>query len=282
MNENFFEINLSGWSLRIRAGNADYRHRYLWDGGRHSHGEYELHVVLSGKAQLEVGKEQHQLTAGMAMMIAPGLFHMAKTEPGEIERFAMQIIVPKGVLSESLQKEVPGCRVLPASKHLCQLCSEYYYETAAMNPYQREQQQVLLTQLLISVFRELGVGQSAQKKESTTSPLEREMRVDGFFGQDFSAEAKQEDLAKKLHLSQRQMARFLQKYYGMSFREMLIRARMDHAAWLLRTTDQPIPKIAASVGYKSESAFYKVFFNQYKQTPRQYRQENNGEQGEQI
>ena len=29
MNDNFFEINLSGWSLRIRAGNADYKHRNL-------------------------------------------------------------------------------------------------------------------------------------------------------------------------------------------------------------------------------------------------------------
>lgn len=107
MNENFFELNLAGWQLRVRAGDADYKHRYIWDGGRHSHGEYELHVVLSGKAQLEVGKEQHLLTAGMAMVIAPGLFHMAKTEPGKIERFSMQTIVPKGVLSESLQREAP-------------------------------------------------------------------------------------------------------------------------------------------------------------------------------
>ncbi|MBQ7341322.1 MAG: helix-turn-helix domain-containing protein [Oscillospiraceae bacterium] len=274
MNENFFEINLSDWSLRIRAGDADYRHRYLWAGGRHSHGEYELHVVLSGKALLEVGKEQHLLTAGMAMVIAPGQYHAAKTEPGQIERFSMQILVPKGPLSERMQTEVSVCRVFPASEYLCRLCSEYYYETAAMNAYRREQQQSLLTLLLIGVFRELGVEQTDQKKESAISLLQRKIRIDTFFEKSLSTNVKLEELAARLHISPRQLSRFLTKHYGMSYRELLIRARMDQAAWLLRTTDQTIPRVAEQVGYKSESAFYKAFFKQNGVTPQQYRQNN--------
>lgn len=273
MEGKYFEINLSGWQLRLRAGDAHHMHRYIWAGGRHSHGEYELHIVLSGKAQLEVGKEHYQLHAGDAMVIAPGVYHTAKTEQGQIERFSMQILVPDGPLAEKMEREVQGCRVFSATKSLCQLCSDYYYETSAVNPYRLERQNALLTLLLIGIFRELGAGQTVQNEEAATSPLQRKILIDTFFGVNFSTDAKLEDLAEELHISPRQLSRFLLKHYGMNYRELLIRARMDQAAWLLRTTDQTVPHIAGQVGYRSDSAFYKVFFKEFGITPLQYRRE---------
>lgn len=278
MDCSFFEINLEGQKLHIRVGNAHYKHRYVWDGDRrHCHSEYELHIVLSGKAQVHAGKEIHQLAVGSAMLIAPGVYHNAITEKGDIERLSMQILVPDGLLSKNLQSEVQTCRVFSVSKHLRDLCTDYYYETSAANPYRRELQSALLTQLLIGVFREVGTKQLNAKNEATISVLERMAIIDGFFGNQFFGDAKLEDLAARLYLSPRQVSRFLLKHYGMNYRELQIRARMDHAAWALRTTEQTIPYIAQQAGYRSESAFYKVFFKQYGITPQQYRRENKGE-----
>ena len=97
--------------------------------------------------------------------------------------------------------------------------------------------------------------------------------IDDFFENNFAEPAGEELLAKELNLSRRQLDRVLRKYYGMGYRQKLIRARMDHAAWLLRTTDWHISRIAAFVGYTSDSAFFQVFRSHFGITPSRYRKQ---------
>lgn len=80
-------------------------------------------------------------------------------------------------------------------------------------------------------------------------------------------------LAAQLHLSRSQVGRVLKKLYGMTFREKLIRARMDQAAWLLRHTDRTVGEIAGEVGDLSESRFYQMFRSRFGMTPESYRSE---------
>jgi transcriptional regulator GlxA family with amidase domain len=49
---------------------------------------------------------------------------------------------------------------------------------------------------------------------------------------------------------------------------------MDHAGWLLRTTDKSIGEICSIVGYNSETTFFKNFRNHYDMTPLQYRKQH--------
>ena len=275
MESNFFEIELAGQRVRVRGGTAHPLHRYIWNSPtRHCHKEYELHILRAGTAMVEVGKQTYQMDAGQGMLIAPGKYHRASSERKAVERFSLQVAVSDGSLAELLQREVPECVVFQVPQHLIDLCGEYYYETAAVNPYRREVQHALLTYLLVSLLRMMGDQPVPEEPVTAMSVLARREIIDDFFGDRFAEAAGQEALAQKLHLSQRQLARVLEKDYGMNYREKLIHARMEQAAWLLRTTKQPIPQIAAFVGYKSESAFYKVFYSEYQQTPRQYRLEN--------
>jgi transcriptional regulator GlxA family with amidase domain len=59
----------------------------------------------------------------------------------------------------------------------------------------------------------------------------------------------------------------------MNFSEKKHRARMDRAAWLLRTTDYSISKICEEVGYISENSFFKAFKKLYSTTPAKYRKD---------
>jgi len=45
----------------------------------------------------------------------------------------------------------------------------------------------------------------------------------------------------------------------MTFQEKMTHAKMDRAAWLLRTSNKKIIEVAESVGYSSEAAFYQAF-----------------------
>jgi transcriptional regulator GlxA family with amidase domain len=49
---------------------------------------------------------------------------------------------------------------------------------------------------------------------------------------------------------------------------------MDHAGWLLRTTNKSIGEICSIVGYNSETTFFKNFRNHYDMTPLQYRKQH--------
>ena len=81
----------------------------------------------------------------------------------------------------------------------------------------------------------------------------------------------EQDLARLLHMSRRQLNRILQQHYGMSFREKCMRARMDYSAWILRTTHHRIEDIAAMVNYSTESSFYSSFKKYFGMTPKKYR-----------
>lgn len=270
----FFDINLAGQRLRIRAGNAHPEHRYIWRAERHCHGEYELHIILSGHARVEIGTKVQNLHPGQALIIAPGKYHMVASNDGELERFSLLITVPKGELAENLAAAVEQFRVFDVPGKLQKQCEEYYYETEAVNIYRRELQHALLNQILIGLLRQIGIQQEQVKSGVVANDLERRSIIDDFFGDSLRKGAGQEELAARLHLSTRQLARVLQKDYGMSYREMLARSCMDRAAWLLRTTELPIPRVAEQVGYRSESAFYKVFFKEFGMTPLHYRRQN--------
>ena len=58
----------------------------------------------------------------------------------------------------------------------------------------------------------------------------------------------------------------------MTFREKSMRARMDYAAWLLRTTDKCAGEIARLVNYSSEPSFFSAFKRYFGVTPLRYRQ----------
>ena len=80
------------------------------------------------------------------------------------------------------------------------------------------------------------------------------------------------ELAVQMGMSPRQLVRVLQEQLGMTFRQKLLRARMDRAAWLLRTKDMPLEVIIGEVGYASASAFYQVFRKAFSMTPMKYRE----------
>ena len=55
------------------------------------------------------------------------------------------------------------------------------------------------------------------------------------------------------------------------FSEKLLEIKLEKAKWLLVTTNLTVQNIVEMIGFKEKSYFYRVFKNQYKMTPLQYR-----------
>ncbi len=78
-------------------------------------------------------------------------------------------------------------------------------------------------------------------------------------------------LVRKAGRSREHVARAMRTHLGLSPTDYVNAARMDHAAYLLRETDQPILGIAESCGIEAISHFYRLFQAHHGLTPRRYR-----------
>lgn len=80
-----------------------------------------------------------------------------------------------------------------------------------------------------------------------------------------------EELAKKVSLSPYYFLRLFKKETGYTPHEYIIRSRIDKAKYLLKSTQEPLKKIAADCGFGDTSRFSHVFKDITKMTPQRYR-----------
>lgn len=272
MSDSTFAVNLGKERLQLRMEPARYTQRHCWRTLRHCHGEYELHILLTGSGRVAVRDRLVSLLPGQCLLLPPGEYHNPDTVDGDFLRFSLSFSAETVPLQQNLQQLLPESKILSLPKNLLQICMDIFQECAAGNPFKTELKQAMLTQLMICLLRLLGLKEFQGAQLDTLSENQRISRIDDYFEKHFSESAGEEALAKNLHLSRRQLDRVLRKNYGMGYRQKLILARMDHAAWLLRTTVLQISQIAGQVGYTSDSAFFQVFRQHFGMTPSQYRQ----------
>lgn len=80
-----------------------------------------------------------------------------------------------------------------------------------------------------------------------------------------------ETLARRANLSPYHFARTFKRHVGISPHDFLIDARINLAAFYLKSSDEPIKSIAFACGFSSESTFCTTFKNRLGTTPSRYR-----------
>ncbi|NMO96375.1 AraC family transcriptional regulator [Paenibacillus lemnae] len=88
----------------------------------------------------------------------------------------------------------------------------------------------------------------------------------------FREEFKAQELGERINFHPVYIARCMQKEFGFSPVEYLIRYRIEQAKLLLMQTDQPISRIAEEVGFNHAAYFTSCFARQEGMSPRKYRQ----------
>ena len=266
-----FELNFGSARIHMRKEEDPNETKHQWDSISHNHAGFELHVLLAGSAHVDVEGRRVFLPRHHIMVIAPGKYHCPTPLEGEFERFSFSFTVTDGSLLRTLLETVEDCRVFPATEEILGVCRDVFYEFSAQNPFARIMLSSHLAKLLVCVFRLLQIDGQPDDREGGCRDVRLTHQIDCYFEEHLAGGAYVEDLAAYVHLSKSQLNRMLKEYYGMTFREKLLRTRMDRAAWLLKYTEKPIDEVAEAVGYRSESAFYQVFRKQFSVTPEKYR-----------
>ncbi len=270
-----FEVSINGGMVCIHSDIKEMsRLRHCCVSRRHSNPEYEVTMILKGTCQADVGDRHYTLCAGQAIIIPPGIYHILRAEPGEFDRYSFRFSPRRGQLLLQLKQQLPEPRQFVIAGHMEALCSMIFEIYAAKPQCWNDIFSSLVTALLLYVLSQLCLGNGQHSANTQKLVVDRMLTVDRYIEKNLAQRPTIEELARVLELSPRQTVRVLQENYGMTFRQKLLHARMDRAAWLLRTTQKPLNVVIGEVGYSSVSAFYQVFRERYGMTPYQYREQS--------
>ena len=271
MKKTSLTVCLSNETVQVLLDGLSIADRFKWRSFRHCNAEFELHIVLSGSCTLDVEGHVHPLSAGNAIMIAPNCFHSAHQVTGTFERLSLGLVVKPGSYIAQLLHGLSKVSSFRLAEQQMDLCRLLIQEANAGDLFHSELCYAYLTALLITVFRIYTPEFTAAGNLWEEGEFRPRIVVDKFFSSWPVPVGSEEELARLLHVSRRQVVRFLKQNYGMSFREKYVRSRMDYAAWLLRSTDCPLDEIARQVNYSSESVLLSAFKKHFGTTPTEYR-----------
>jgi len=81
------------------------------------------------------------------------------------------------------------------------------------------------------------------------------------------------EIAKRVHLSPSRLSHLFTQREGASFRECLLKLRIERAKELLSGTPLPVAEVAARVGYEDPNFFSRIFSKKTGHAPRAYRRQ---------
>lgn len=262
----------------------------------HNHLNHELYFVESGKCTTICNNMKFSCNPGDVIMIPIGTNHNVQSlsEGATLYslRFSCQCISNAKVVSPLYHSLITHLEK-PKQFHSQQLLSiiqQLRWEFSSLLPFATEKIQGLLQALYAELLRQIlnhnanavvsGSSSSVYPAISTTDlpgyqdsvPEEYYIDIlDEFFTLLPLESPTLTELANRLHLSVSQTKRLVKTKYGVSFKQKLALARIEHSKYLMTTTQLPLEKIAEHVGYNSYNAFFEAFLAQTGYPPSQYR-----------
>lgn len=249
----------------------------------HAHSYFELMISLEGKLPLKLS-DSTLLCAeeGELCLIPPMVYHSTCSD--DVKKLALRFYceqIPE-VQGDSSMLDVwnaillhhQTATVLKNACTLCDLLQELRREIASPRLASGTYIRALLTQFYIDLLRMLSSPIEGPSTPTGRQPDEQELRrlkIEEYIFAHCHESIVAEDLARYMNLSRRQVSRILDQIYGMSFRQILIDARLHRAAQLLLTTNHSIERIAETVGYTSTSGFYTAFYQKFNTSAGKYR-----------
>lgn len=229
---------------------------------------YVLLIIRSG-GEFIIDGHIFTVSPGQALLLAPGTGYSYQNPHGEYMddwlHFMPSEEQPFLLKCPFLNVPFPVGNTETFTFFIRQLLWEATYTTA---PYAAQNIEALFTVLL----NHLLVAYEERDRLSLTKPYQKqlqELRLD--LQNDASATPSLEACAAKLGISKSYFQHLYTELFGVSFQQDIIQFRIDHARYLLATTDLTLEQVADICGYNNEVHFYRQFKQLTGITPAKYR-----------
>lgn len=238
----------------------------------HLHKYLECIYVTQGQFRLEIGGVWTDLKPHDMAVIFPDVIHQFQVEEREPSQAVYVLGVPDlmGPFGDVLRKYELRSPVIPGEK----LHPDILHGLNALldskgSPYCFELRQAYVQVLLA---RALPVCQLAEKGRA--EPLNLTRQIVSYISEHFMEPVSLTGMARHLGVSPYVLSRTFSGVLHMNFNQYLNEIRLDHAAHLLRTASGSITDIFLDSGFRSQATFNRVFQEKFRQSPREYRRQN--------
>lgn len=248
----------------------------------HCHPCFEFHYIEAGKATFLCAKKPITISENQILIIPPRTYHK-------------EISSDDGNIKMTVSVDISPCFDTAADSHFYSVFhkSEAFCFTAnssikkeilkikklaADNDKSHTVQEKLRAHthlLMVELYDELSNTSPRRENLFKDTELSREYEIDTYLAINFMSNSSKDDLAKKLHVSTRQLQRIMKKIYGKGFREKLLELRLEIALGFLTSTDKSITDISEEMGYVNVESFSIFIKRLTGKTPRQIRNEKN-------
>lgn len=251
----------------------------------HWHPEWEITVILQGRAQYNVDGNEYIVPAGNSIYIAPEAVHFcSSTEPGTL---GYNLCINPSLLTDlyyminteryllPLQTRQPEAFVIaPSSKSGYQIY-EIMRRLYSATDHTAQGSELLLLGSLLEIWHLLLVllppSQAASTFAEQNTKEQRMKRMLSFIHENYARPLSVADIANAAAVSSSECFRCFSEYSYGSPAEYINRYRLSQAARKLAKTNLSITDICYDVGFNSTSYFAKEFKKHYQRTPKEYR-----------
>lgn len=211
----------------------------------HDHSYAEIHLVVDGCAAFEVEGTEYRLQEGDALIIPKHVYHACMWAAPTVRHAAFGV---------DFEPEAMQVR---------------HFEPATLAALFREIEHAVQTDDHTGVAAYLSlICFSLEKGARVESRAisDYSFLIRDFFSNYYAEDVHLCDLARALHLSERQAERLVLEHTGHSFRSEMIATRMVTAERLLATESLTLQQIAEYVGYRSYAGFWKAWKAYHKES----------------
>lgn len=246
----------------------------------HHHTSHELILVTAGRVRFHVADREYEASAGDLLVISNLEPHDVEVLEWPYHRFFVSIA--PATLQDALRE--PELETLfrhrpDAFRHLIRLSApEQNQAEATLSAMAREQAdrrpfwegslEMALRGFLITLYRSHAASfpQLALSAAARTM-LEVQRYIDGHDTEDLRLS----EVARRFHVDMYHLSHTFHRTTGYSFKEYLVRCRVNRAADQLRSTADSVSQIASACGFNSAPHFIRTFRRITGITPLQYR-----------
>ena len=257
------QLNFGSGRIKVSLPHDFFHNGLTTDPYSHSHPKYELQYIINGSCTFVLGKMEMHCPQGHFLLIPPHCIHRILPKGERVQTVSFLYSVQGGG-----QAAMPECHVpmlIPDDFQGQQRLMQIRQELTGRKAAYAEKIQGELTALLAEVTRRCGVQGAGGQQEPEENRAEI---IEDYLAKNrFDPNCSCGELARRMHLSTRQVHRLCLQYFNAPFRELLTDMRMEIAADRLRNTDIPISALAHQLGYASIESFSAAYKRHYGRAP---------------
>lgn len=251
-----------------------FSYRYNWH-----ESDYELNIVLRGKAEFCRGGELYRLEEDDVVLVDPGVGHGSfSLQPNTITLVVhLSANAFKPFLKAGQGYSFAGCVSNAQTRQEPRFCQLRFFAAQLLQAIEEKGPYSALTAKADVEMLRATLCRCFEPKLVSAAPdldavhQEAIRRITAYLEQNYARKVTLEELANFTQYNRTYLSTFLKNSLGMNFYEYLTRIRFQHAVFELTATDKTLTEIAVSNGFPDLKTFNSRFRATFQQTPAEYR-----------